>query len=45
VLLAGYVVLLVQLQQRVVERDVKVRYLPSRTVHAEPALLLRRSGS
>jgi membrane protein implicated in regulation of membrane protease activity len=45
VLLAGYVVILVQLQQRVVERDVKVRYLPSRTVHAEPALLLRRSGS
>ena len=45
VLLAGYVVLLVQLQQRAVERDVKVRYLPSRSVRAEPALLLRRSGS
>jgi membrane protein implicated in regulation of membrane protease activity len=44
-LLAGYVVLLVQLQQRAMERDVKVRYLPSRSVRAEPALLLRRSGS
>jgi hypothetical protein len=45
VLLAGYVVMLVQVQQRVAERDVKVRYLPSRSVRAEPALLLRRSGS
>jgi membrane protein implicated in regulation of membrane protease activity len=45
VLLAGYVVLLVQLQQRAMERDVKVRYLPSRSARAEPALLLRRSGS
>lgn len=44
-LLAGYVVLLVQLQQRAVERDSKVRYLPNRSVRAEPALLLRRSGS
>jgi hypothetical protein len=44
-LLAGYVVLLVQLQQRALERDSKVRYLPSRSVRAEPALLLRRSGS
>jgi Na+-transporting NADH:ubiquinone oxidoreductase subunit NqrC len=44
-LLAGYVVLLIQMQQRVVERDTKVRYLPSRAVQAEPALLLRRSGS
>jgi membrane protein implicated in regulation of membrane protease activity len=44
-LLAAYVVLLVQIQQRATERDVKVRYLPSRTVRAEPALLLRRSGS
>ena len=45
VLLAGYVVLLVQVQQRATERDAKVRYLPSRSVRAEPALLLRRSGS
>jgi membrane protein implicated in regulation of membrane protease activity len=45
VLLAGYVVLLIQVQQRAVERDVKVRYLPSRSVRAEPAFLLRRSGS
>jgi membrane protein implicated in regulation of membrane protease activity len=44
-LFAGYVVLLIQVQQRAMERDVKVRYLPSRSVHAEPALLLRRSGS
>jgi hypothetical protein len=47
VLLAGYVVLLVQTTQRAAERELKVRYLPtsrqSRT--AEPALLLRRSGS
>ena len=45
VLLAGYVVLLVQVQQRAMERDTKVRYLPNRSVRAEPALLLRRSGS
>jgi Flp pilus assembly protein TadB len=44
-LLAGYVVLLVQLQQRAMERDSKVRYLPNRSARAEPALLLRRSGS
>jgi membrane protein implicated in regulation of membrane protease activity len=44
-LLAGYVVLLVQVQQRAMERDTKVRYLPNRSVRAEPALLLRRSGS
>lgn len=44
-LLGGYVVLLAQVQQRAMERDDKVRYLPSRSVHAEPALLLRRSGS
>ena len=44
-LLAGYVVLLVQLQQRALERDTKVRYLPNRSARAEPALLLRRSGS
>ena len=48
VLLAGYVVLLVQTTQRAVERDLKVRYLPTtrQPRHAaEPALLLRRSGS
>ena len=44
VLLAGYVVLLVQIQQRAVERTSKVRYLPNRAVRPEPALL-RRSGS
>ena len=47
-LLAGYVYLLVQGTQRAVERDVKVRYLPTNRQPrhaAEPALLLRRSGS
>jgi hypothetical protein len=44
-LLGAYIVLLAQTQQRAVERDVKVRYLPSRSARAEPALLLRRSGS
>jgi membrane protein implicated in regulation of membrane protease activity len=43
-LLGGYVWLLAQTQQRV-ERDDKVRYLPTRQVRTEPALLLRRSGS
>jgi hypothetical protein len=45
VLLAAYVVLLAQTQQRAIERDDKVRYLPTRTVRPEPAFLLRRSGS
>jgi hypothetical protein len=44
-LLGAYVVLLAQTQQRLVERDTKVRYLPTRSVRPEPALLLRRSGS
>ena len=44
-LLGAYVVLLAQAQQRAVERDTKVRYLPNRSVNPEPALLLRRSGS
>jgi len=44
-LLGGYVLLLIQLQQRAMERDSKVRYLPSPSVRAEPAMLLRRSGS
>jgi len=44
-LLGGYVLLLIQLQQRAMERDSKVRYLPSHSVRAEPAMLLRRSGS
>ena len=45
-LLAGYVVLLAQTNQRAAERDLKVRYLPSRQARTtEPALLLRRSGS
>jgi hypothetical protein len=44
-LLAAYVAMLVQTQQRATERDSKVRYLPSRSARSEPALLLRRSGS
>jgi membrane protein implicated in regulation of membrane protease activity len=44
-LLAAYVAMLVQTQQRTTERDTKVRYLPSRSARPEPALLLRRSGS
>lgn len=44
-LLAAYVAMLVQTQQRAMERDNKVRYLPSRSARPEPALLLRRSGS
>jgi membrane protein implicated in regulation of membrane protease activity len=44
-LLAAYVAMLVQTQQRSTERDSKVRYLPSRSARPEPALLLRRSGS
>ena len=44
-LLAAYVAMLVQTQQRAMERDNKVRYLPSRSPRPEPALLLRRSGS
>ena len=46
VMLAAYVVLLVQTTQRAAERDLKVRYLPNRPARTpEPALLLRRSGS
>jgi len=41
----AYVVLLVQAQKLAVERTAKVRYLPRRSAQAEPALLLRRSGS
>jgi membrane protein implicated in regulation of membrane protease activity len=44
-LLAAYVAMLVQTQQRTMERDTKVRYLPRRSARPEPALLLRRSGS
>jgi membrane protein implicated in regulation of membrane protease activity len=44
-LLGAYVVLLAQAQQRTMERDTKVRYLPNRSNAPEPALLLRRSGS
>jgi hypothetical protein len=43
-LLLGYVALLLQQQQRTIERESKVRYLP-RGTRPEPALLLRRSGS
>ncbi len=45
-MLVGYVVLLVQSQQRSAERETKVSYLPGRQTRApEPALALRRSGS
>jgi hypothetical protein len=47
-LLAGYVLLLIQSQQRAAEKDAKVRYLvgPEHPAPApEPALALRRSGS
>ena len=45
-MLGAYVVLLAQAQQRASERETKVRYLPNRAApRAEPALLLRRSGS
>jgi hypothetical protein len=44
-LLGAYVVLLAQAQQRAVERDSKVRYLPKRASAPEPAFALRRSGS
>ncbi|MGH9188314.1 MAG: hypothetical protein ACRD0U_21315 [Acidimicrobiales bacterium] len=47
VLLGGYTLLLVNIQQRQVERDTTVRYLPEpRPVRrAEPALALRRSAN
>lgn len=44
-LLLGYVALLIQLQQRAVERESKVRYLPRHGSAPEPALLLRRSAN
>ncbi|CAN5817457.1 hypothetical protein BH24ACT3_BH24ACT3_18170 [soil metagenome] len=44
-LLAGYVTLLLRMQQQVVERDQKVRYLPGSSTAPEPALLLRRSAN
>ncbi len=46
-LLGGYVFLLIQVQQRAMERESKVRYLPERQARRtpEPALLMRRSGS
>lgn len=44
-MLGAYVVLLAQSQQRAVERDAKVRYLPDRSARPEPAFALRRSGS
>jgi hypothetical protein len=46
ILFAGYVGMLVKLQQQGAEREVKVRYLASgQASRPEPALLLRRSGS
>jgi len=45
-LLASYVLLLIQSQQRVAEKDAKVRYLAGHEGPTpEPALALRRSGS
>ncbi len=45
VLLGGYVFLLIQLNNRNMERQVKVRYLPGRAAAMEPAFLLRNSGT
>jgi hypothetical protein len=46
ILFAGYVGMLVKLQQQGAEREIKVRYLASgQAARPEPALLLRRSGS
>jgi hypothetical protein len=47
VLFAGYVGMLLKIQQQTAERDTKVRYLPANqgARPAESALLLRRSGS
>jgi hypothetical protein len=42
---AGYVGMLVKLQQDAVEKDQKVRYIQPGARSAEPQLLLRRSGS
>jgi hypothetical protein len=46
-LFAGYVLMLLKLQQQTAERDMKLRYLPQnpRNRQAEPALLLRRSAN
>jgi len=45
-MLAGYVALLIQAQQRAAEQETKVSYLPGPQPGApEPALALRRSGS
>jgi hypothetical protein len=45
--LAGYVAMLVRARTIAAEREMKVRYLPGPTLvpQAEPAYLLRRSGS
>ena len=46
VMFAGYCALLVRARQLAEEREMKVRYLPGRMLtHAEPSLLLSRSGS
>ena len=46
VMFAGYCALLVRARQLADERAMKVRYLPGRMLtHAEPSLLLSRSGS
>jgi hypothetical protein len=43
---AGYVAMLIKLQQESAEKELKVRYLPQASRGAvEPQLLLRRSGS
>jgi hypothetical protein len=40
----AYVVMLVRIRNAAAERDMKLRFLPG-AVHAEPALLLRRSAN
>ena len=45
VLFVAYCALLVRAKNVATEREVKVRYLPGRTMSAEPTLLLRQSGS
>ena len=45
VLFVGSCALLVRAKTLATERQVKVRYLPGRTLAPEPTLLLRQSGS
>jgi hypothetical protein len=45
VLFVAYCAMLVRAKNLAAEREVKVRYLPGRTLSAEPTFLLRQSGS